>query len=521
MTRDVIRLMKKEESVFAFMLTFVSGILIHLYIMTNKVFCFNEMNLLSIPSAIISEKALVEGRWSLGFFTRILGDNYSLPAVIGVAGMLMLGVAVVMIIHLLDVHNRIEIGLIAFGMVVFPAIPSFFGYTLLGDAWFFASFLAILAVWLAYRYKYGFLVAIVVVAVTTGIHQSFFSVSVSFAFVHVFWYVFCHDEIRKTKEICRLIFPYLAMLAMGLVLYVLISKAVVFCSGIKLTDYYGISEMTSITPRGFCKGFVYCYVYFYRYFFTDRYYTSIVSVVSNWGLLFFALTVIAVRVINLLREKKFFCATMTVVLTLLLPVGTLSLPLLMSDRVGSGVDRYMMYSLTGAITILVLLFGKWLRSDNKMKRIFSYVAVVGIVLNFASDYILDNQAYARIDSVTTATENYLNRMVYRMENMDEWNPDVPVLFSECNNLFTDYYDMDIAHNFIDPKEIRGTAYEPHYSADAIVHYMQVVLKFPVRQVVDIEVISSIQASPEYATMPVYPADGSMRIIDDVLVVKFR
>lgn len=513
--------MKKKESVFAFMLTFVSGILIHLYIMTNKVFCYNEMNLLSIPSAIISEKALVEGRWSLGFFASILGDNYSMPVVSGIAGMLMLGVAVVMIIHLLDVHNRIEIGLIAFGMVVFPAIPSFFGFTLLGDAWFFASFLAVLAVWLTYRYKYGFLVAMVVIAVTTGIHQSFFAVSVSFAFVYVFWHVFCHDEICKTKEICRLIFPYLAMLAMGLVLYVLISKAVVFCFDIKLTDYYGISEMTSITLRGFCKGFVYCYVYFYRYFFTDRYYTSIVSVVINWGLLFFSLNVIAVRVVKLFREKKIFCAIMIVGLTFLIPVGTLSLPLLMLDRVGSGVDRYMMYSLTGAITILVLLFGKWFRSDNKMKKILSYVAVVGVVINFASDYIMDNQAYARIDSVTTATENYLNRMVYRMEDMDEWNPEVPVLFSECSDLFTDYYDLDISQNFIDPKEIRGTAYEPHYSADAIAHYMQVVLKFPVRQVEDSEVISSIQDSPEYAAMSVYPADGSMRIIDDVLVVKFR
>ena len=102
-----------------------------------------------------------------------------------------------------------------------------------------------------------------------------------------------------------------------------------------------------------------------------------------------------------------------------------------------------------------------------------------------------------------------------MESTEGWNPDVPVYFAVEGELFTNY-EVEL-EAFDAVKEIRATGYEPHFNASAIRRYMNYYLHFPI--VVPTEE-QQINLKKKVADMPCYPEDGSVCMVDGVLVIKF-
>lgn len=504
----------------AFATAIVSGILTHLFILTNKLFNYNEVSVLFLDEQEMLMGRMAEGRWLVGILGQWIGGNYSMQAVAGLIGIFLLGLSAAMITVLLNVDKQLYAGLIGAVMVVFPAVVSFMAFTQLGDAWFMAVFFAVLAVFLAERYRYGIVGAIVLVGSSLAIHQAYISVTVALMYGILFFELF--REKRTWRDEWKRVIRYLVILLCGFLFYYVGVKVSTALLQYDLSDYYGINEMTKFTPKGICKGIVYAYLYFLRYFFTTHYYSSVIMVGVNVILAVCLLGYAGYSIWKRSEKDSFVNRLWKLILLGLLPMGCNCLPVLMADRVGAGVDRYMMYSL---VFVWILLLTAACDVENtaarknvgrKLQKIFCTVVLAGILLQIGHDYTMDNQAYYREQAATEQMAAYLNRVAARIEAVDGWNADMPVYIVMEEDLYPSY-PVDLPA-FDSLQELRGTAYEPNFNQKALRRYMRYYMRFPLAEPTEEQVE---QVKPKADEMPAYPAEGSIQVVDGVLIVKIQ
>ena len=501
----------------SFYAAIIAGFITHLFIMTNKVFNYNEIAVLFLDKQDMTMGRMAEGRWFVGFIGQLIGDNYSMQMVTGVIGILLLACISGMIVGLLEISKPLYAVLIAAGLVTFSAISSFFAFTQLGDAWFFALFLAVFAVFLSENKKWGIWPGLICIGLSLAIHQAYVSVAIAFMFILLFQKIF--EKNSSLKPLLPNIGRYLFILIGGFAFYYVGVKITAAVYQYNLSDYHGISDMTEFTIRGICKGFVYSYLYFVRYFFTTQYLYSYFFVVLNVLLMICLLSYVIRSIILSFRKREIMNGILKIFMVLVLPVGMNGLPVLLADRVGAGVDRYMMYSLVFLWVLMIYLADRAEAKEYEVvkgRKIFLWVITIGIMLNIGHDYVIDNQAYYREQAVTNQVDDFLNRVVARIETTEGYEAGMPVYFDGCSSLF-EQYPLELP-SFDMLAEMRGTAYEPNYSSDGIVRYLNYYLHFPVTSA-NQELVNGLIQTQEYEQMECYPAANAARVINGVMVVK--
>ncbi|MCM1103082.1 MAG: glucosyltransferase domain-containing protein [Clostridium sp.] len=493
---------------------FLCGILTHLYILTNKFYNYFEMG--NIFSRMPYEKSdvLPMGRVFMPFITS-LSSYYSQATINGLLCMAVLAFSVYMLIDCLRIRSRLHAAAAGCIAVTFPGVASYLSYGVNSDLFCISICLAVMSVWLTQKYRKGFLAGSVCLCVSIGCYQPFLSVAVAVVFGILFL-----DVLRREttwKELVLKALKYLAMMVAGFVLYYVVLKIALKATGITMGDYHGINEMTSFTLKGIAKGFVYTYLYFLSYFFTTAYCNGIFPVIANC---IAAALMLVFTVFLMIRRKK--GKMQPVLLLMLLPLGVNAAPFLMADRVGNGVDNYMIFSVVVTYFLLLAAAEECERGKLFSKERLFHSAQWGVALSCAvvilSGFYVCNMAYHRLEAVTKQVTGLLERVAYRIEETQEWQEGTPVYFAGNSSLFNEYYAVSIPE-FDRPRNVSGTELKPWYSYEALVKYMKEYLHFPLVQPTK-EQIALIESSEELTQMPVYPLDGSIAKIDGVLVVKF-
>ena len=70
-----------KTSKTAFCAAMIAGVLAHLFILTNKLFNYNEISVLFMDERQMLMGRMGEGRWLVGVLGQWIGDNYSMQAV--------------------------------------------------------------------------------------------------------------------------------------------------------------------------------------------------------------------------------------------------------------------------------------------------------------------------------------------------------------------------------------------------------------------------------------------------------
>lgn len=491
---------------------FVCGLITHLYMITNKFYNYFEMG--NIFSTMPYEKSdtLAMGRVFLPIVTAISG-YFGSAAINGLLVLTVLSLAAYMLVDCLKLRTALFAALAGGIVVTFPGVASYLSYGVNSDLFCISMCLAVGAVWLTQKYRWGYIGGVICMCISLGCYQPFLSVAIAVVYAVLFM-----DVLRREvpwKELVLNALKYLGMMIAGFVLYYVILQIALKVTGITMGSYHGVDEMTSFTVKGIVKGFVYAYIYFLRYFFTPAYNNGIIPTVANY--------VIAVVMIALLvkafRDKK--AGKMQIVLLFcLLPLGVNASPFLMGDRVGSGVDNYMIFSVI--VTYLLLLAivefsGKESVGSKRRGYTAEWITMIGCVVTVVSGFYVCNMAYHRLDAATQEVATFLNRAAMRIEETQEWQEGMPVYFAGSSQIFNDYYEVSIPE-FEQLQNVSGTEIKPWYSYEAIYKYMQEYLHFPLGEVTK-EQMALIETSDELAQMPLYPADGAIAEIDGVLVIK--
>ena len=152
-----------------------------------------------------------------------------------------------------------------------------------------------------------------------------------------------------------------------------------------------------------------------------------------------------------------------------------------------------------------------------LERAITWGSIAAVAFTVFNGYILCNQAYHRMEAMTVTTTSIIERMVARIEQMPEWESDMPVYFADPRPLVNENYQVDV-ERYDRMENLEGTEIVPWYNERAVARYMNVYLRFPVTLATE-EQKEKLDEDPAVGQMPSFPDKDSIQVIDGVLVVK--
>lgn len=309
---EIFNYIKKKitpQAKLAFVAAFVMGLLIHMPIMLQDI-----PNHDGLDSVYFDQNMITSGRWFLTIACGI-SSYYTLPWLIGLLAMGYLGLTAMVLTEFLELRQSWAIVLVSGLLVSFPSLASTFAYVFTMDGYMMAVLLAVLAVLLTKKYKWGFVPGGVCLAFSMGIYQAYLSVAVLLC---IYGILMTAMEQGRVKEKLLRSLKYLYMGLIGVGGYYIILQILLKIQGKELADYQGINEMGTVGGSTLADTLKQMYSDFFAF-------TLNGNVLVNNGYSLMAallLAVLAVIVLVLLAVKeKWFKNPWFYVLLVLLAVG--------------------------------------------------------------------------------------------------------------------------------------------------------------------------------------------------------
>ena len=494
----------------AFFGALLGGFFTHLYAFTNLI-----PNSDGLSRMFDLQQMTVSGRWFLHYASALNGFT-QMPVVIGVLSLLFLALAAALAADLLGLRSALLGGLAGVVMAVFPCVGYTFLYLFTAAAYCLAILLAVLSVWLARRGRLGWLLVVAVLALSMGTYQAYVTVAIALSLLVVLRQLL--EPEAAFQPVLRLGLRLVAYLAAGAVLYYVILMIFLRVKDLELLDYLGMSAASSGYPLGqLPRLIVQCYKQVVAFFFlpgsADGFATGWYAVLNLAAVVIGAVCLLAAaQARGLLREL--WRPLGALAMLALLPLGVNFGQLLSPYSTPTPLMKYAF----AAVYLLVLLAvdaadGIPL-SPRRDTGLFTVTAVwAALLLLFCLN--TNNLLYTASAQAHRATESYATRLLARIESCPGYEPGMEI--AVVGAVPTEQLRAQIA----------SYAQVDHYSVPLssvlplnkhIYYYFNDWLNVPVDEPSE-ETMLAISASPEFQAMPLYPAQGSVQVLDGRVVVR--
>lgn len=500
----------KYEWVLAFLSTVIIGLLAHVYVFLNRL--PNHDGIINIYNTQAKVKS---GRFFLGPASG-MSTFFDLPWVIGVLSIIFLALAAVCTIILFNIRKKISIVLVSGIIVVFPSVSATFSYMFTADGYMLGIFFAILAVVLTKKFKYGFIVGALLVCVSVGIYQANLSVILTFVTLWIIHEILFSDA--STKAIGMNIVRSGLTVGIGMALYLVIYKVYTGLLSVPITSYQGLDKVGTLTIHDIPHRLVQIKEELQNFFFDSIFNNQAMNLMTVLNVLIF-ITII-VSVVTLIIKKQLY---KKIVQMLILALLVMSLPI--SYYVVyfiSPVAFYhmlMVFSLSSVYIFLVLLYDAV--DDMRplfIERISSWATVLLMFLTIFNFGLIANISYFNMELRNEKTINLANRILDRIEQLDEYEDIEKITVFGKVPMYSKLSAETIPSRI--PNMIGSTgevfiSQRHHYNAllDSYFGYSL--------DVATQEEMERIQQSKEYKEMDTWPAKGSIKVFDNIVVVKFQ
>ncbi len=497
----------------AFICCFIAGYIVHIFAFANII-----PNSDGISRVYDAQQMTVSGRWFLHYATMWNGYVQS-PAVIGFFSVLFISLSAALVTVILKIKSALTAGLCGVLMMVFPTVAYTYLYMFTASAYFFGILLAVFAVWLVTRYKYGFLFAAVPLACAVGTYQAYLAVAVSRSLI--FFILYALDLGRKAKDILLTALKFIVFLALGLLVYFGVLKLFLAVKELELLDYKGISSFGSgLTLRSIAGRVLSAYKRFVSYFFLTNGFASYTTVFAIVIHVLFVIAGIWAFVKLTVRNKcvkKPAAFVLTVVLCCLLPLA-LNLTVLMGDAV-----PIMRYALVFAYVLVLVLCDRAAGSDGEERekekkiKIFTLrsVSAFAAALILIVSFNVDNLVYTLSAQAHRASESFATRLVDRVESTPGYKEGMEVVVIGS---FPDavYNNDNAAFKLVEHYSALSTSVMPLNKH--VYYYLNGWMNVPWKEPAE-ETMISVAASESFREMPLWPDDGCVKVEDGRVIVK--
>lgn len=505
----------EKQHIAVFAATIIMGIFAHGFMFLNKFSWHDDMNhLLDVGTTYYS------GRWFLG----VLGEsvqryvgNFSLPWFHGLVSLLFLAVANVLLVEMFRLKRIVSCILLGGMMIVFPSWVSTFGYMFTAPYYAVSIFLALLGIYLVWTMKNvwgGILMGAVCICLSLGIYQAYLPLAVT-----VLVMAFLNEVITEPERSFKAHFwkggsGILAVL-FGLILYFIINKIFLSLKQISLSDYQNLNQMGHIDIKMMAKGIVSAWGEFIvpveggR---MDLYMQSVRP--AYYAVLILTLVILAWHTVKCWKRNH-ITAFFLLGGTLCFPIGV-NLLYLMGEM--TFIHGIMLYAKV-MVFILPIVLVERVEIDACKVRKYGTI-LLSVLLIFVGGFYTHfaNVCYLQADFQQKEVISWMNVLVARIQSEEGYRKELPIVYLNCEE-----HTHDIPASTTTPMEFPGVEIIPYdgqfygsFSGWKVGLYRWCGFRHK-----EITETADIEALPEVQEMPFYPDAGSVRIIDEMIIVKFR
>ena len=493
---------------------FLFGFIIHSFRITQMINAVDDIFVLLKGYGA----GIIRGRWALEYLGNLINwkwqvGSFNLSVFDGTMTLIFLSLSACITLELFDLqHGKLGI-LFAAVFMVYPTCSATFLYMFTAAYYGFSCFLAVLAAYYIKTQKilYG-IFALVCIAISVGIYQSYFAVTATLCLLIVIDY-FLDQEADFMAGMKKSIY-YVLMLISGLILYFVVLNNRLKHFGKELDAYQGVDSMGQIKLQEIPGLIIRCYSSFLRLPVEIYHSINTLEITQKCILLLFVFCLVA-GVFAVVRHKSLLNRIMLLVLFLLFPIAV-NLIEIMCNK--GNIYELMIYS-TVFVYLLPILIWKKINVNGNIQQLMhgasgGVLAVIFVLTVLVYSWHA-NWNYVALDYMNRETMSYYTTLVTRIKSAEGYRDEYPVLFvgahtfddEQFRNPYSDFPELYFECN---PTDLINTyAWEQALTAYTGFHHT-----VPAN-----EESERIYASKEYQEMSSYPDDGSIKIIDNIIVIK--
>ena len=505
----------KIQYKYAFLGTILIGIL------SQGMGLFNKYSLHDDVQYFFHQDNVIRwGRWALHVMIKaerhIFGDgNFSLPVFNGAITIFCIALSVCLLVDLLDIKSTVLCLLIAGTAVSFPGVTSLMGHMYTAHFYSLALFFSVLGPYLILKKNkwYFFVAGIGFMVLSAGIYQAYIPVILS---VFLIGLIKLFADSKNAEQRTFIFKKAGLILFCGIVfiaLYFLVTNLFLRIYHETLIEYKDIDTMGKLPLN----------IYFERMLLAYREFLhpSAVNMYDvfpgttrflNYGIMVLSLVLYGILLYSHRTEPV--CLVILFLLFLLIPLAV-NFIFVMADA--SYCNSLMVYG-----KVMYFVFFAWLLEKTvvKLHHPASSCAkavcpgILGLLVLFYCRF--DNVMYLQMEMLQTATTRYFSTLVTRIQSVEGYDSWKYVAFlgipqpGRNDNSVENVPEMD--HIVLPPV---------HYGLQNSLkvdwkNYLKYWCGYTAHEVDPFLFIDR----PEVQDMPHYPAEGSIKVIDDTVVVKF-
>lgn len=490
-----------------FFATFLFGLLIHGFVFANRLPNWDGLRNFYSP-----EQMDTSGRFFLTYATGI-SSYFDLPWVTGILSIIYVAIIVVMIIELFNIASPLVKILIAVMTVALPNITSTFAYMYTADGYLFATMLTMVALVLLKNFRWGMLVAPLLIFVAVGIYQANLAVALSFVILYLMYLTVIRN--RTLKEIMQQAIKFVIPIMVGMIVYLLYYKYKTTLGGVDITDYKGLDEAGQLSITDLPERIVYMFEYMLTFFFSGTLNPG------NWNLyeMMNAILLVLLFVIGAVSIMKVKDKIPMLSVLLVLMIG-LPFAMFVIVYTSPSVEYHtiMTFSTLAVYLIPLLFMEDLLKLDaNRVRKVMVYVTTVFAVLVTFNFAVISNIAYMNMEYRTEKTVNLLNRIATSIESHPEYLEAERLHVIGRPKLDSSVFEKKLKANipFIQGADGRHAIKGEVQLVNGLQNYIGLEFKGLSNEERD-----KINARTEVEDMKIWPDEDALLLINNTLVIKF-
>lgn len=499
----------------SFLYTFLLGLAAHGYCFLNLMVSHDSLYELYIYS---QWKKANLGRIFYTIYLSLTRGRIVLPWLIGVLTLCWISIAVYFVAQIFHVQKSGFVLLISGIFVTNPTVYAVAAtYIQDLDVDMFSMVLSVLSVYLWTRVigeeniKKKYLCLIIggaVLSVALGIYQSYISLAITLIIIYSIKELL---ENKKYKEVMINGCHGIGMLIIAAVLYLIELKVVEILTGVSTmssNSYNSLGNMSKAFSGNVVANILNTYLNFINAFKN----LVLTSYPESISLIILGITaiVIVLAAVRGLIQIKWESKILFVLLAVVLPFG-MNITYFLSGGVAHVLTQYALWMIYLLATVLVI----WLKEQETVPLLIrkaAFILMAGCI-SFAivENIQTSNSIYVKKDLEYQATLSYMTRVVDRIEEQEEYIPgETPVL------IIGEYLNGTAKYGFERYERITGVG-----NTRSVTYYgtYEVYFEYILGTEINLCENSELESDSRVAEMPVFPKQGSVKMIDGILVVK--
>jgi len=501
----------KSERV-AVICTFLCTILAHLYLWTNTIPNFD-----GISRMYEVQQNTLYGRWSL-HYSSYLYSFTQMPMVIGVLVAFFLAITVFFIVRLFELKSSLLAGMWGCLIAVFPALAYTSTHTYTVAAYMFSAALTAFSVWLVRKYKLGIIPAALILAYAMGTYQAYVCVAICICLLLVIQDML-KAEIPWIKAVLNGV-RFVVFIILGTVIYYIVLQIFLEIKDLEMISYLGIDEIAGGYPLDMLGSILAkTYGQVGEFLFVKG-----ADNTFNYGpLIALHVVLLLVGVVLLVRwvlerkmQKDILRLISVVLLLALLPLAVNFIQVMTPLSTPFPHSKFTFVFLYFLPVLLADMCGK-LNWKGIFAKVTEAVLIVAVLFQTVYFWQYDNVLYTALNQAHRATLTYATNLLSRVESCEGYQYGMEVVV--VGGFPADRYDTDLEnYKMIFQGGVLTSSVLPLNKH--IYYYFNDWLNVPIGEPAE-ETFLRLTATQEFQEMPLYPNDGSVRIIDNCVVVKVQ